>query len=920
MKLHNWFRGPIIAIVLLATCIQTALAQVDSAACSSLTDSLLLGAGSLPDMAADPLGYIHVVWADPTQGVMYEQVGLNGTITVPPTSVYPGAGYSIPHIAVDKYGNAHVVAGLNIGQILYLKISGGQRVGINVFLINTDGNPDQADYSPCIAINPTTQLPVVAAEVHTDYYAYYYGLYVYSTYIASVFLDAGGNPVPGSVFDAWYDMETPNNLFNAVSYPSVAVDNAGVTHVVWEYQDPSLSGLTVGYANSASSSWEEIASTANISGFAGRPVIIRGGDGNLDVVWSNSGHAVVWTQISPKGLIMVNNSIVSQTAAIPSWPNLASASGQLVCSWTDGRNGANSQIFARSLLNAVPECDVSESPGAASFGVVTINSSTNPAYVWQDSRSGSTQLYYRTASSSVSVSGQITSTCDDSPIAGALVQIGSYSGTSASDGSYSISGIPSGTYTASVSANNYSSVTSSLTISSTKNATQNFSLNPLPDTISVTASPTDGGTVSPGGTYASCTPRTVTATANSGYTFANWTQNGNVVSMSTSYTFTLTGDIALVANFVALANVTGQITCVCDGSSISGATVTIGGFSAQTDNDGNYSIAGFLQGTEYPVAIVANGYLALNNSVSIAPGVTQQPANFALTPSVQPADILSGSVTFGGNVPLDPKTTIATFTPNPNNGGMSLECAAYILGVKSFNWVQTWNPPAYWSVALILANNYFVTTGPVTPPCLDPCPSTDYLYVVKSTTALLPEVFPCNPPSDGSGYYYNLSEVTQYIKQFKDTPAFPEEFFKQGDFVLFTTRLVGVKADGNPKYFGYHTGFSWHCNSGFDGSGGVGGYVSLKEENPTNVPPLISGDIFDFNYIPELQVIANTNQTIVISWLSLAGFSFEAQYCTNLLATNWSTFSTVTATTNSILSVTDAPSADLPRFYRVVQQ
>ena len=35
--------------------------------------------------------------------------------------------------------------------------------------------------------------------------------------------------------------------------------------------------------------------------------------------------------------------------------------------------------------------------------------------------------------------------------------------------------------------------------------------------------------------------RTVTATANSGYTFANWTENGNVVSSSASYNFTLNG-------------------------------------------------------------------------------------------------------------------------------------------------------------------------------------------------------------------------------------------------------------------------------------------------------------------------------------------------------------------------------------------
>jgi uncharacterized repeat protein (TIGR02543 family) len=39
------------------------------------------------------------------------------------------------------------------------------------------------------------------------------------------------------------------------------------------------------------------------------------------------------------------------------------------------------------------------------------------------------------------------------------------------------------------------------------------------------------------------------ATANSGFTFVNWTESGSVVSTSASYTFTLNGDRTLVANF-----------------------------------------------------------------------------------------------------------------------------------------------------------------------------------------------------------------------------------------------------------------------------------------------------------------------------------------------------------------------------------
>ncbi len=71
--------------------------------------------------------------------------------------------------------------------------------------------------------------------------------------------------------------------------------------------------------------------------------------------------------------------------------------------------------------------------------------------------------------------------------------------------------------------------------------------------LTVLANPTTvGGTVTGGGTFDSGTSRTVTATANSGYTFINWTNVANALPVSTdaSYTFTLNENITLTANFI----------------------------------------------------------------------------------------------------------------------------------------------------------------------------------------------------------------------------------------------------------------------------------------------------------------------------------------------------------------------------------
>ena len=68
--------------------------------------------------------------------------------------------------------------------------------------------------------------------------------------------------------------------------------------------------------------------------------------------------------------------------------------------------------------------------------------------------------------------------------------------------------------------------------------------------VSVSANPVYGGTVSGGGGFEKEQSCTVTATPSADYVFKNWTENGNEVSSDDSYTFTVTSDRDLVANFV----------------------------------------------------------------------------------------------------------------------------------------------------------------------------------------------------------------------------------------------------------------------------------------------------------------------------------------------------------------------------------
>ncbi len=68
--------------------------------------------------------------------------------------------------------------------------------------------------------------------------------------------------------------------------------------------------------------------------------------------------------------------------------------------------------------------------------------------------------------------------------------------------------------------------------------------------INVSTAPPEGGSVTGGGSYAHDASVTVTATPATDYDFVSWTEGGEAVSHDAEYTFIVTADLNLVANFV----------------------------------------------------------------------------------------------------------------------------------------------------------------------------------------------------------------------------------------------------------------------------------------------------------------------------------------------------------------------------------
>ncbi len=108
----------------------------------------------------------------------------------------------------------------------------------------------------------------------------------------------------------------------------------------------------------------------------------------------------------------------------------------------------------------------------------------------------------------------------------------------------------------------------------------------VPFTISVSASPAIGGSVSGGGSFVLGTNATVTAVPNIGYSFVNWSENGNSISTQNSYSFTVNQNRNLVANFNLLSSISEELS----GKVLVYPNPSLGNFTISSDFEFSYKI------------------------------------------------------------------------------------------------------------------------------------------------------------------------------------------------------------------------------------------------------------------------------------------------------------------------------------------
>ncbi len=217
--------------------------------------------------------------------------------------------------------------------------------------------------------------------------------------------------------------------------------------------------------------------------------------------------------------------------------------------------------------------------------------------------------------------------------------------------------------------------------------------------VTTSANPRARGRTSGGGTYDSGSSVTVTASPYSGYTFTNWTENGNEVSTNSTYTFTLIGNRTLVANFDApqytvttSCNPSDKGTVVGGGSNYLGSTVTLTAtpesgyiFNNWTENGNIVSTSG-----NYIFAMNGNRNLVANFSI----GTVQTNATV-----IWPLTANHNAVVFG-NLEADSLRGNVLVTRDYNLASMGGP-----LGTSQARW---WLGGADWPISTGQENNLYI--------------------------------------------------------------------------------------------------------------------------------------------------------------------------------------------------------------------
>jgi len=193
----------------------------------------------------------------------------------------------------------------------------------------------------------------------------------------------------------------------------------------------------------------------------------------------------------------------------------------------------------------------------------------------------------------------------------------------------------------------------------------------VPYTVTLSSIPVAGGTTSGSGTFNAGSSVTVVATPNTGYTFTNWKEGATAVSANASYTFTISANRILVANFTLIQDTVKLLSSPALGGNVYGAgaynpgsVVTVNTTSKPGYQFTNWTVNGAIVSTNasYTLTVNRDTSLVANFTAGQLAVVLGTSARFAILSNSAITNISTSSI--AGDVGISPgsRSSIAGLT------------------------------------------------------------------------------------------------------------------------------------------------------------------------------------------------------------------------------------------------------------------
>jgi V8-like Glu-specific endopeptidase len=345
------------------------------------------GASADPAIAAGTSADLHLVWSDATPGheEIYYKRSIDGGASWAAAArlTWSTSGAGFPAMAVDSSGSPHIVwqeSTPGNAEIYYKRsANGGATWKTSQRLTWTSGQSS----NPAMAVAPSGSLHVVWEDDTPGNVEIYYK-----------------GSTDGGV--TWTAGQRLTWTSGGSHYPAIAVDPAGVIHVVWEDDTPGNREIYFKKSGDGGAAWTTAKRLTWSSGQSGLPAEAIDSSGHIHGFWEDStpgNNEIYYKKSTDGGVSWTAVKRISLTSGDSQYPDSAvDLSGHIHVVWED-LTPENWEIYYNKSKDGGATWTAKErlswTGGDSRHPAIAPDSFGNLHVVWLDSTPGNSEIYYR---------------------------------------------------------------------------------------------------------------------------------------------------------------------------------------------------------------------------------------------------------------------------------------------------------------------------------------------------------------------------------------------------------------------------------------------------------------------------------------------------------------------------------------------